>query len=66
MIGVHLHDVRGLDDHLAPRQGELDYNAIKPFIKPSIIPVLEVHHKVKRKVLLEGIRTIKQAIFQKS
>ena len=64
MIGIHLHDVRGLDDHLAPGQGEVDYNQIKPFIKPSTIPVLEVHRKAKRKALLEGISFVKEAILE--
>ena len=62
MIGIHLHDVRGLDDHLAPGQGEMDFNEIKPFLKPSIIKILEVHPKVKRKELLEGISFVKRAI----
>jgi sugar phosphate isomerase/epimerase len=56
--------VRGLDDHLAPGQGEVDYNEIKPFLKPSIIKILEVHSKVKRKSLLEGIEFIKKVIFE--
>lgn len=64
MIGIHLHDARGLDDHLAPGQGEMDFNEIKPFLKPSIIKILEVHPKVKRKGLMGGIRFIKKAIFE--
>jgi len=60
MIGIHLHDVRGLDDHLAPGQGEVDYGQIRPFVKSSTITVLEVHPKVKRKELVEGIRFIKK------
>jgi sugar phosphate isomerase/epimerase len=66
MIGIHLHDVRGLDDHLAPGQGEMEFSEIKAFLKPSIIRVLEVHPKVKRKALLEGIRFLKKAIFEKN
>ncbi|UCH01135.1 MAG: sugar phosphate isomerase/epimerase [Deltaproteobacteria bacterium] len=62
MIGIHLHDVRGLDDHLAPGQGEMEFSEIKAFLKPSIIRVLEVHPKVKRKALLEGIRFVKEVI----
>jgi sugar phosphate isomerase/epimerase len=64
MIGIHLHDARGLDDHLAPGQGEMDFNEIKPFLKPSIIKILEVHPKVTREDLLEGIRFIKREIFE--
>ena len=64
MIGIHLHDARGLDDHLAPGQGEMDFIEIKPYLKPSIIKILEVHPKVERKDLMEGIRFIKKAIFE--
>jgi len=64
MIGIHLHDVRGLDDHLAPGQGEVDYNEIKPFMKPSMITILEVHPKVKREELLEGIEFIRKTILE--
>jgi sugar phosphate isomerase/epimerase len=31
MIGIHLHEVIGFDDHLAPGQGEVEFNEIKPF-----------------------------------
>ena len=64
MIGIHLHDARGLDDHLAPGQGAMDFNEIKPFIKPSTIKILEVHSKVKREELLKGIRFVRKAIFE--
>ena len=64
MIGIHLHDARGLEDHLAPGQGEMDFSEIKPFIKPSTIKILEVHPKVKREELLEGIRFIKKVILE--
>jgi sugar phosphate isomerase/epimerase len=66
MIGIHLHDVRGLDDHLAPGQGEMEFSDIRVFLKPSIITVLEVHPEVERKALLEGIRFVKKAIFEKN
>lgn len=59
IIGVHLHDVRGLKDHLAPGQGEIDYEEMKPFLNPSVIKVLELNaRRVKRKDLVEGIRLI--------
>jgi len=62
MIGIHFHDVRGLDDHLAPGQGEIDFNEIKPFIKSSIIKILEVHPKVSRYELHKGIRLLKETL----
>jgi sugar phosphate isomerase/epimerase len=60
MIGIHFHDVRELDDHLAPGQGHIGFNEIKPFMKPSIIEILEVHPKVTRDDFLKEIRFIKK------
>ena len=62
MIGIHLHDVNGFDDHLSPGQGQIDFNEIVPFMKPSVINILEVHPKAERKELLKGIRFIKNLI----
>ena len=62
MVGIHLHDVKGLDDHFSPGQGEIDFDEITPFIKPHLIKILEVHSKVPTKELLEGIQFIKKEI----
>jgi len=59
MIGVHLHDARGMDDHFAPGQGEVDFEALAPFLKPVPIKIMEVHAKVAREDLLKGIRYLK-------
>lgn len=60
IIGIHLHDVRGLKDHLAPGQGEMDYEEIKPFLNSSIIRILELNAgRVKMEDLREGIRLIR-------
>ncbi|MDY6971593.1 MAG: TIM barrel protein [Thermodesulfobacteriota bacterium] len=53
MIGTHLHDIKGLDDHFAPGQGEIDFEEIKPFIKPDMIKIIEVHPKVDRDQLMQ-------------
>jgi sugar phosphate isomerase/epimerase len=63
MAGIHLHDVRGLDDHLAPGQGEVDFDEIKPFLRPSMIKILEVHSRVPQEEVLQGIRRLRK-IFQ--
>ncbi|MCP3955455.1 MAG: sugar phosphate isomerase/epimerase [Desulfobacterales bacterium] len=42
MVGVHIHDAAGLKDHLAPGTGEIDFDAIKPHIKPEIPIVIEL------------------------
>jgi len=63
MIGMHLHDVRGLDDHFSPGQGEIEYGEIRPFIKPDLVKVLEINSKVERKELQEGARFIRKEIW---
>jgi len=60
IIGIHVHDVRGLNDHLAPGQGEIDYQEIKPYLHPSLPRILELNaSRVNRKELTEGIRMIR-------
>ncbi len=59
LIGVHLHDAEGLDDHRAPGQGEVDFDQIKSFLKPSHIKILEVHSDVGEKDLRKGIQHLK-------
>ena len=59
LIGIHLHDVKGLDDHWAPGQGEMNFEQIKPFLKSSHTKILEVHQRVDKEALLNGIQDLK-------
>lgn len=40
-VGLHLHDARGLRDHLPLGCGEIDFRAFKPFLAPDIPRVTE-------------------------
>jgi sugar phosphate isomerase/epimerase len=62
LLGIHLHDAKGLDDHLPPGSGEVNFEEILSFLKPSHIKVLEIHPKVDRKDLIEGIENIKSLL----
>ena len=42
LVGVHLHDAVGLQDHLPPGSGEIDFNTVKPHLKPEIPVILEL------------------------
>ena len=45
LLGFHLHDARGLDDHLAPGEGQLDFARFAPYAGDGVALVLEVHPK---------------------
>ncbi|MFQ6111391.1 MAG: sugar phosphate isomerase/epimerase family protein, partial [Nitrospinota bacterium] len=60
MIGIHFHDCRGTEDHLAPGMGEVDFDMIKRFMGPGTLRVLEVHKEASREELLEGIALIEE------
>jgi len=61
LVGMHLHDARGLDDHLRPGSGDIDFNKIGTWIGPDTLKVIElksgtldsdvasgIHHLVKK------------------
>lgn len=55
LIGIHLHDCVGVNDHLAPGSGEVDFVEVKKYLNEKIIKVLELgpwvsHQEVKRAV----------------
>ncbi len=54
MVGIHLHDTLGFDDHFAPGQGEIDYSEISPYINTGMIQIMEIKPKVERDALLKG------------
>lgn len=42
LIGIHLHDVNGLQDHLAPGMGEVDFSTLAPYLVDGVLRTLEV------------------------
>lgn len=51
LVGIHLHDIKGLDDHFAPGQGEIRFEEISPFYKPHMTRILEIRPKVTKEEL---------------
>ena len=60
LIGIHLHDAVGLDDHIPPGSGEVEFESLKPFLKADTIKVIEVKPGIPVSEVTEGIRFIQK------
>lgn len=42
MVGIHLHDVKGVTDHYPPGEGEIDWGTVAKYLFPEVIKVCEI------------------------
>ncbi len=42
MIGIHLHDIRGLSDHHAPGNGDTDWTMVKRYLTARTLKICEI------------------------
>lgn len=42
LVGIHLHDADGLEDHLPPGQGRIDFQTLAPHLTAGVPAVLEL------------------------
>ncbi|MFH1622443.1 MAG: TIM barrel protein [Candidatus Omnitrophota bacterium] len=60
LLGIHLHDVKKCEDHMAPFTGEIDFKQIKPYIKRGTIKVIEAHRPATAKEIIESRKKLEK------
>jgi sugar phosphate isomerase/epimerase len=63
LIGIHLHDAIGLEDHLAPGKGEIEFNRLKPYIKSDTVLVMELKPGTPEREVVEGVEFLNHLDF---
>lgn len=56
MMGVHLHDVRGLQDHYAAGLGEVDWDMVAAYLPPDALRTCEFRSDTTPEQVAEGLQ----------
>jgi sugar phosphate isomerase/epimerase len=59
LIGAHLHDVRGITDHRAPGNGDVDWSYIATALPPGAARTLEIDQREPEPLLAEALRVLR-------
>lgn len=60
LIGVHLHDAIGLEDHLAPGTGKIDFKGIRSYLKKDTLLVIELKPGTSDAEVSQGIKFVRK------
>lgn len=55
LVGIHLHDALGLDDHRAPGTGEIDFSMLDSYLAPDLPVVIELAPGSSREELVQAV-----------
>lgn len=61
LLGLHVHDCIGVDDHKVPGTGDIDFDCMKKYLRPDVLMVLEYGYGVQPvSKIAEGVEYLKQ------
>jgi sugar phosphate isomerase/epimerase len=63
LLGIHLHDATGLQDHLVPGTGDIAFGALNEYIDKHIIKVLELKPGTRAEDMKKGYDFLKKQEF---
>jgi len=58
LIGVHLHDVIGIQDHQVPGMGDVDFRRIAPYITDGVLCTLEIGPDASLEEIAAGLEVL--------
>jgi len=60
IIGVHIHDVNGIEDHLAPGLGKVDFSILAKYLPPDAFRTLEVKVNNTPEQIVTGLKLLQE------
>jgi len=62
MLGIHLHDIIGCQDHYAPGTGIINFNWLVPFLSKGTLKVIEAHKQSSQREVKSSMRFLEKII----
>ena len=60
LAGMHIHDIKGLKDHLAPGLGDFNFAILKKYLRNNMVKILEVHDEAEPADIQRGVELLQQ------
>ena len=65
LVGMHLHDCRGLRDHLIPGRGTVDFAAVVSYLRADTVRSCEFDYDCEVADIREGLDYLRAAGFER-
>jgi len=60
MLGIHLHDIIGSQDHYAPGTGIINFKSLRPFLSKGTLKVIEAHKQSSQREVKSSMRFLEK------